>query len=116
MAKPFYSWVLDQHHFLPAFTQRGIYYSDEDRESFLSLVDHQDDHRQMLVHGHVLMSNPYGAGLREPKSAAGANGGACGGLPLEFGGGAVWAEGWSRRSTGVSQFGGITLSRRILAH
>ena len=32
---------------------------DEDRDYFLSLVDHHADQRQVLVHGYVLMSNHF---------------------------------------------------------
>ena len=45
-------------------TQRGnyrqsVFYTDEDRDYFLSLVDHHADQRQVLVHGYVLMSNHF---------------------------------------------------------
>ena len=45
-------------------TQRGnyrqpVFYSDEDREYFLRLVDQHSDRRQVLVQGYVMMSNHF---------------------------------------------------------
>ena len=45
-------------------TQRGnyrqkIFFTDEDRTQFLALLDHHADLRQVIVHGHVLMSNHF---------------------------------------------------------
>ena len=42
-------------------TQRGndrqkVFFTDEDRSQFLALLDHHADLRQVVVHGHVLMS------------------------------------------------------------
>ena len=45
-------------------TQRGndrqkVFFTDEDRTQFLALIDHHADLRQVIVHGHVLMSNHF---------------------------------------------------------
>ncbi len=45
-------------------TQRGnyrqqVFFSDEDRHEFLALVDHHADLRQVVIHGHALMSNHF---------------------------------------------------------
>ena len=43
-------------------TQRGnyrqqVFFSDDDRAQFLALLDHHADLRQVIVHGHTLMTN-----------------------------------------------------------
>ena len=48
-------------------TQRGnyrqkVFFTDEDRSQFLALLDHHADLRQVIVHGHVLMSNHFHLG------------------------------------------------------
>ena len=45
-------------------TQRGnyrqkVFFTDEDRTQFLALIDHHADLRQVIVQGHVLMSNHF---------------------------------------------------------
>ena len=45
-------------------TQRGnyrqqVFFCDDDRAHFLVLLDHHADLRQVIVHGHTLMSNHF---------------------------------------------------------
>ena len=45
-------------------TQRGnyrqqVFFCDDDRAHFLALLDHHADLRQVMVHGHALMSNHF---------------------------------------------------------
>ena len=45
-------------------TQRGnyrqpVFFTDEDRNRFLTLVDQHADDRRVLVHGYALMSNHF---------------------------------------------------------
>ena len=45
-------------------TQRGnyrqqVFFCDADRAHFLALLDHHADLRQVMIHGHTLMSNHF---------------------------------------------------------
>ena len=51
-------------HYALHITQRGnyrqpVFFTDEDRNRFLTLVDQHADERRVLVHGYALMSNHF---------------------------------------------------------